>query len=133
MNLVQKISSCFIFPALVLAGHLIATKGLALYAIFPNLDMPFHFIGGVSIGYTTIKVLGFLQSENLIARIDKTILLLLLFTTTATAAVFWEFMEFTTDWMLGTNIQVSLANTMQDQFLGILGGSLVLIAARKAP
>ena len=41
---------------------------------------------------------------------------------TATAAVFWEFGEFTIDQMFGTNVQVSLANTMQDMAMGIFGG-----------
>jgi hypothetical protein len=46
----------------------------------------------------------------------------LLLSLTATAAVFWEFAEFISDQWLNTHLQPSIANTMQDQFLGILGG-----------
>jgi hypothetical protein len=48
--------------------------------------------------------------------------LLLLLSLTATVAVCWEFAEFLSDQFLDTNLQPSIANTMQDQFLGILGG-----------
>jgi hypothetical protein len=54
--------------------------------------------------------------------LNRVIFLLLLFSITATATVFWEFAEFITDQILHMNIQISLANTMQDQFMGILGG-----------
>ena len=41
---------------------------------------------------------------------------------TATVAVFWEIAEFLGDTFLNMNLQGNIANTMQDQFLGILGG-----------
>jgi hypothetical protein len=44
-----------------------------------------------------------------------------IFSLTGTATVLWEFVEFLYDQLLNTNIQISLANTMQDQFMGILG------------
>ena len=62
----SKFASFFVFPISVLLAHLIASKVLNLYIIFPNMDIPFQ--------------------------------------------------------LLNTNIQISLANTMQDQFMGILGG-----------
>jgi ABC-type nitrate/sulfonate/bicarbonate transport system permease component len=54
--------------------------------------------------------------------LNGSIFTILLISITATAAVLWEFMEFTGDQLFHTNIQVSLANTMQDQFMGLLGG-----------
>jgi hypothetical protein len=51
---------------------------------------------------------------------------------TATAAVFWEFAEFTVDQLFATNVQVSLANTMKDLALGVAGaGAFILIRARQ--
>ena len=47
---------------------------------------------------------------------------MLLLSLTSTVAVFWEFAEFISDQLLATNLQPSIANTMQDQSLGILGG-----------
>jgi hypothetical protein len=49
--------------------------------------------------------------------------LIVIITLTATAAVIWEFAEFLSDQVLETDLQGSIANTMQDQFLGILGGA----------
>ena len=50
-----------------------------------------------------------------------------MFSITATAAVFWEFVEFIGDRWLHTNIKISLANTMQDQFMGIMGGTTCVL------
>ena len=48
---------------------------------------------------------------------------------TTSAAVVWEFAEFTLDSVAGSNVQVSLANTMQDMAMGMLG-AVVMIAFR---
>lgn len=117
-----KLGSFFLFPTLVFLVHLIALRGLHLYARFPNLDMPFHYIGGLSIAFTASLILSHLESERITAPLNKMIFLVLLLSLTATVAVFWEFAEFISDQVLGTHLQPTIANTMQDQFLGILGG-----------
>jgi len=122
MKQTSEVISSFAFPIIVLLAHLIASTILNLYTIFPNLDIPFHFIGGLSIAYTSAQLLSYLEKEKITAALNRVVFLLLLLAFTATATVFWEFAEFIGDTLLDTNIQVSLANTMQDQFLGILGG-----------
>ena len=125
--------SFLFFPATVLLAHLIASRVLHLYLIFPNLDIPFHFIGGLSIAYMSVSLLSFAIQEKLLpGSLPNSLSLVLIFTVTATATVFWEFAEFIADQLMSTNIQVSLANTMQDQFLGVLGGTTwIMIIARK--
>ncbi len=123
MNRISKVASFFMFPILVLVAHLIASQILHLYTIFPHVDIPFHYIGGLSIAYTSSCILLYLKEQKMIATLDRVIFLILILSLTATAAVFWEFAEFIVDQLLGTNVQVSLANTMQDQFMGILGGA----------
>lgn len=125
MNQVAKIASFFLFPALVFLTHLIASKVLNLYLLFPNLDIPFHYIGGFSIGHTSIQILSYLEKEEITPRLNRAIFMVLILSLTATAAVFWEFAEFIGDQLFHTNIQISLANTMQDQFFGVLGGMTV--------
>ena len=125
MNQVSKVASFFIFPALVFLTHLIASKGLGLYLLFPNLDIPFHYLGGFSIGYTSTQILSYLEQEEITPRLHRAIFMILILSVTATAAVFWEFAEFIGDQLFHTNIQISLANTMQDQFFGVLGGMTV--------
>jgi hypothetical protein len=132
MKHLSKIPSFFVFPIIVLLTHLLAWKVLNLYRSFPNLDIPFHYIGGLSIAYASAAILSYLKKEKIINTLNKPIFLILIFSLTATATVFWEFGEFLLDWLLDTNIQVNLANTMQDQFMGILGGTtLVFLWSRK--
>jgi hypothetical protein len=58
--------------------------------------------------------------------------LILIGSLTASAALCWEFAEFAIDQLLGTNVQVSLENTMIDLAMGMLGGMLlILIRARQ--
>jgi len=122
MNQCTKLSSFFIFPATVFLAHLTVSGIFRLYTVFPHIDIPFHFLGGFSIAYTSAKILAYLEQEKLIARLNGMLFMILLISITATAAVLWEFVEFTGDQLFHTNIQVSLANTMQDQFMGLLGG-----------
>ena len=134
MNRNVRIVRHFLFPAGILAAHLIASRILGLYQTFPNLDVPFHIAGGISISYTAAGLLGFMRTRKWISPIDRALFGLILVTTTAAAAMLWEFMEFAADLAFGTNIQISLANTMHDQFLGVLGGAaMALRMIRSAP
>ena len=131
MKQISKFVSFFMFPTTVLLAHLIASQVLNLYKIFPNLDIPFHYIGGLSIAYTSAQFLSYLEKEKISTILNKVIFLILIFSLTATATVFWEFAEFIGDQLLSTNIQISLANTMQDQFMGILGGATWVVICFK--
>ena len=122
MKHATKIGSFFLFPVLVYLAHLIALRILHLYTLYPNVDMPFHYLGGLSIAYTASLILSYLESERITVPLHRMLFLVLLLSLTATTAVFWEFAEFISDQVLGTHLQPSIANTMQDQFLGILGG-----------
>jgi hypothetical protein len=131
MKQLSKFVSFFLFPTTVLFAHLIASKVLHLYILFPNMDILSHFAGGLSIAYTSSQILTYLEKEKIIALLNPVILLALIFSLTATATAFWEFAEFIGDQLLHTNIQISLANTMQDQFMGILGGIVWIIIYTK--
>ena len=127
MKQTSEVASFFIFPMLVFLIHLIASKILNLYLLFPNMDIPFHYLGGLSIAYTSAQILSHLEKKIITTRLNRMIFLALILSLTATAAVFWEFAEFIGDQLFHTNIQVRLANTMQDQFLGVLGGMTVVL------
>jgi predicted PurR-regulated permease PerM len=127
MKPVSKFASFFVFPTFVLCAHLFASQVLDLYKTFPNLDIPFHFAGGLSIAYTSTRILSYLEKEKITRALNQVIFLVLIFSLTATATVFWEFAEFIGDQLLNTNIQISLANTLQDQFMGILGGAAWIV------
>lgn len=123
MKHLSTIMRFFIFPAIVLVVHMIAWKIFKVYAVYPDLDIPMHYIGGVSIAYTASRTLAYLEDEKLISRLNKTILLITIFSLTGTVTVFWELAEFLGDRFLDLHVQPSLANTMQDQFMGVLGGA----------
>ncbi len=122
MKQLSKFASFFVFPTFVLSAHLFASQVLNLYKTFPNLDIPFHFAGGLSIAYMSTQIVAYLEKEKIIPALHQVLFLVLIFSLTATATVFWEFAEFILDQWMNTNIQISLANTMQDQLMGILGG-----------
>ena len=97
-----------------------------LYSLFPWVDIPMHYLGGLSMAYSLFMTLTYLQERRIIHPLDKVIMLLLTFTLVATIAVFWEFGEFSMDQLLKTNGQISLQNTMQDLFMGMLGAATVV-------
>ncbi|HWQ46846.1 MAG TPA: hypothetical protein VN376_08265 [Longilinea sp.] len=114
-------------PIVVFLIHRVVLGGLNLYATYPWIDMPMHFLGGLSIAYTVSSGLTYLQERKILLPLDPFIHLLVTLTTTVTAAVFWEFLEFLTDQIYGTNIQISLANTMHDLFFGLMGAITLII------
>ena len=112
-------------PMVVLTVHVFISHGIHLYALLPWIDIPMHYLGGLSVAYSLFRALTVLQEHRIIHPLDKAIALLLTFTLVATIAVFWEFAEFSMDQLLKTNVQISLQNTMQDLFMGMLGAATV--------
>ena len=90
MERAPRIASFFLFPTAVYLIHL-AGKGMGLYDMFPNVDIPFHYLGGLSIAYTCAQLLAYLESEKVTPVLHRALFLLLLLSITATVAVFWEF------------------------------------------
>jgi hypothetical protein len=123
MKQTSRILSFLALPTLVFLIHLI-TVGLSnLYVHFPHIDIPFHYAGGFAIAFAATQVLTYLEEENINPVLNRILFLLVIIAFTATAAVIWEFAEFISDQFLSTNLQGNIANTMQDQFVGILGGA----------
>ena len=116
-------------PLLVFVTHEIIANVFNAYAWWPDIDVPMHFLGGLAIAFFFSGCFRALPRQDVPERRLAVLELLLIGSLTATAAVFWEFTEFTMDQFLGTNVQVSLANTMQDLALGITGG-IVFITVR---
>ncbi|HSL45636.1 MAG TPA: hypothetical protein VK897_19535 [Anaerolineales bacterium] len=88
MKRLSEITSFFAFPIIVLFAHLIASRPLQLYAMFPHLDIPFHYLGGLSIAYTSCNIVAYLERKSASTPLNKVIFLLLIFSLSATAAVF---------------------------------------------
>src|SRR5687767_12329638 len=100
MKRASKFLSFFLFPILVYLVHLVAREVLHLYSFYPNVDIPFHYVGGLSIAYTASLMLSYLESEKITMPLNRVIFLVLLLSLTTTIAVFWEFAEFISDQLL---------------------------------
>jgi hypothetical protein len=111
-------------PWLVFLLHVFASRALHAYLLFPPLDIPMHFFGGVAIAYffaACARALGITSVAPAPARIAPA---LLVFSLTCSASVFWEFAEFFSDRLFGTHAQLSLEDTLLDMALGTAGGAL---------
>jgi len=119
-------------PIVVFTTHVVLSRVLGAYQIWPHADIPMHFVGGVAMAFFISGCFQALPRQDVRRSRIVVLELLLVGSLTATSAVFWEFAEFAVDQSLGTNTQVSLANTMQDMALGIGGaGSFILLRARQ--
>jgi hypothetical protein len=113
--------SVFGFYLLGLAFH--------LYDLYPRLDIPTHFLGGVAI--TLFYRSAIRQSENLFGEIPLPIQILFAFTCTGTTVVLWEFYENILDYFLHTQMVLGLVDTIKDMFLGLLGALVLSLLYRK--
>ncbi len=97
-----------------------------MYGLFPWIDIPMHFVGGMTMTTTLIMLYKALQHINVIPQMHVAITKLFLFTAISTITIFWEFAEFSTDVFFGTHAQVNIPDTMKDMFLGMMGGLLII-------
>ena len=74
MERASKITSFFLFPAVIFLVHL-GAKGAGLYEMFPKIDIPFHYLGGLSIAYTCAQLLAYLESEKVTPVLHRVCLL----------------------------------------------------------
>ena len=110
-------------PILVFMLHVCLFRLWNAYFYIPWIDIPMHFLGGLSMAYSLFAILTFLQERRVISRLDLGVQLLLVFSSVVAIAVLWEFMEFSQDHLFNMNTQISLANTMQDLLMGMLGAA----------
>lgn len=102
---------------------------LAQHGLTQRFDHLLHFLGGASIAFF---LFGFLASlPSLFTPVPRWAQYLLVFTSSCTVAVFWEFAEFALDSLMGTSTQQSVTETMLDLAYGVAGAfsTLLVLAA----
>jgi hypothetical protein len=114
-------------PCIVFIFYAIAAKGFNAYIIYPWLDIPTHFCGGVAITY--FFLVATTHSQLPLGHIPRVVHLLLSLGLTAITAVIWEFLEFSSDIALGTKMNLGVSDTLSDLFFGLLGGIVILLVA----
>ena len=112
-------------PFLVFCVYAVAAKGFNAYLVYPWLDIPTHFLGGVAITYFFLTAIE--HSENLVGATPPIIQRLLAIGLTAIAAVVWEFLEFLSDYFLATHHNLGVTDTISDLFFGLLGATVLVV------
>ena len=109
----------------------IYSVGLALhiYKSYPWIDIPTHFLGGVTITYffrTAIR-----NSQKIVGAIPHPIQILFAFTATGTTAVLWEIYENLADHFLHTHMVRGLEDTITDLVSGLMGALVLTLLYRR--
>jgi len=117
----------FWFPATVALLHLLITIPVNLYAIWPDVDRPMHFLGGVSVAYAAYGLLSELIRRSWIVISPPRLLHYTVIATVGLATIIWEFYEFCLNYFFGIRVQTSLHDTLIDVFLGIAGAVVYTI------
>ena len=115
-------------PLSILGSYLLALA-FHLFKIFPPLDLPFHFLGGVILTYFYRSVIK--NSQKLVGEIPLLIQVLFAFTCTATTTILWEFYENILDFFFGTHVVRGLQDTITDLFIGLLGAFVFSVFYRR--
>ena len=115
-------------PFSVFVVYMIA-KAFDAYLLYPSLDIPTHFLGGVAIAYFYRSAIA--NSQKLVGSIPLPIQFLLVLTCTGTTTILWEFFEYSSDFFFQTSMILGLEDTLKDMFLGLLGGLILLLLTSK--
>lgn len=113
--------SVVVFYSLGLALH--------LFKMFPFIDMPTHFMGGVTITY--FYRVAIRNSQKFLGDIPAPIQILLAFTATGTTTVLWEFYENLMDHFFGFQMVRGLEDTIIDLAMGLSGALVLSLFYRK--
>jgi hypothetical protein len=122
-NFLEMLRKASWAPLAVLLGHAIAGK---VFGHEPYVDPVMHFFGGAAIAYFFYYSLQIMYRESGFA--SRLTILCIAVSLACNAALFWEFGEFVSDRVFGTNVQRDLMNTMRDLILGALGASVAATA-----
>jgi hypothetical protein len=100
-------------------------KAFGAYLAYPLLDIPTHFLGGVGIAYFYRSLIA--NSQKIVGSIPAPVQILFALTCTGTTTILWEFFEYVSDFLFHTNMILGLEDTLKDMFLGLLGGTILLL------
>ncbi|MEK6800311.1 MAG: hypothetical protein AABY05_00090 [Nanoarchaeota archaeon] len=121
MQTAKKLLKIFSPPIIVLSSHIILIP-IGAYTFYPWLDIPMHFLGGLSVYLTYSMLFEWMKKKGEVGKMNELIFFLFMISLVVLTAVLWEFMEFILDRMTASYTQLGLADTIGDLFLGIIGG-----------
>ena len=104
-------------------------RSLQLFSLFPLLDIPTHFLGGMVITYFYRVAIRSVQT--LVGEIPSPVQILFAFTSAGTTMIFWEFYEYVFDYFFHTQMVRGVTDTTVDFFVGLLGALVVSLFYRR--
>lgn len=115
-------------PLGVFLFYLIA-RSLQLFSLFPSLDIPTHFLGGMVITY--FYRVAIRNAQKVVGEIPFPVQVLFALTCAGTTMIFWEFYEYIFDFFFHTQMVRGVTDTMVDFFVGLLGALAVSLFYRR--
>lgn len=104
-------------------------RSLQLFSLFPSLDIPTHFLGGMVITY--FYRVAIRNVQTLVGEIPSPVQSLFAFTSAGTTMIFWEFYEYVFDYFFHTQMVRGVTDTTVDFFVGLLGALVVSLIYRR--
>jgi uncharacterized membrane protein YjdF len=104
--------------------------GAALVAGLYNIrhfDSVMHFVGGLVAALSIYGMLSLAQDRNYLRIDDSRVFRLLVIGLVAMVALGWEVLEYLLDTYAGTEWQLTIADTIKDQLLGVLGAGVAAL------
>ena len=115
----NRILKSFFLPVAVLIIHAILLI-TGVYYLYGEVDIPMHFLGGAAAAFMTYSLLKIAEDKDLL-KTAKSLHFLFVISLVALIAIGWEFFEFIIDMTGLLTAQLSIADTMGDLLMGLLG------------
>lgn len=116
-----KVVRAFYPPLILFVLHVILITAINIYAIWPDFDIPMHFMGGLTMGITALNLLRLAEKEKWMQINKKVVSLLMVVCFVALIVILWECAEWMSDHYFGSFMQAGLDDTMLDMVLGVCG------------
>lgn len=116
-----QIIRAFYPPIIVFVIHTTLMMSINIYTIWPDFDIPMHFLGGFVMAITALRLLRLAEKEKWMQINKKIVSLLISVCFVALVVILWECAEWLSDHLLGSFMQEGLDDTMLDMVLGLCG------------
>lgn len=95
------------------------------------LDITAHFLGGLTISWSAMIAWSFAKKAKYITTFQPWMMYYMIATAGLVVGVFWEWWEFWMQRWTGSMYQPTIADTMQDLFMDLIGGIFFIILAKQ--
>lgn len=119
---VQTLREAFWAVALVLVFWAVAAKVFHAYILYPWLDMPTHFAGGLVAAYFVRTAIA--KSQMWVGPTPIAVQLVASLGLAGVAAIIWECLEYLSDQFLGSHLNLGVTDTLSDQIFGLAGATV---------